>query len=250
VIALSKNTYKLSYSLVIPFLSDSTLVPFLLKAKVYDFSHVKVKIDKDSHVSRVKKVREHLGDAIEIRVDANAALDPLSIHAIADELKGLGVVAIEQPYSVTSLDHTSELRSLGLLDVVLDESVVSPEDVTVVTDAGACDIVNVRISKCGGLLGALRVVRAARKNGLRVQLGAQVGESCILSAAGALLASALDDFMWLEGSFGRHLLLDDICEDSVQFGKNGLLSPPDGPGMGITICNDRLDEAHRKFSIC
>jgi muconate cycloisomerase len=101
-------------------------------------------------------------------------------------------------------------------------------------------MVNVRISKCGGLLGALRVIETARKRGLAVQLGAQVGESCILSAAGALLAAGTPGFRWREGCFGTHLLREDLCKDEFRFGIRGEMVPPSGPGLGVRVDGTRL----------
>jgi muconate cycloisomerase len=172
-------------------------------------------------------------------VDANCSWNADDAPGFVDDLSREGVVSVEQPLPAWDVAGTARLRGRGVL-ITLDESVRNVEDVERATFMDACDVVNVRISKCGGLFGALRMVRAAERNGLGVQLGAQVGESCILSAAGALLASGVSSFRWLEGSFGTHLLTEDLCIPSFCFGMRGELVPPEGPGLGIAVDPERM----------
>ena len=174
---------------------------------------------------------------MEIRVDANCSWKSSDAPEFMRELADQGVVSVEQPLPAADLRGTAGLRGCGVL-ITLDESVKSPLDVERAADAGACDIINVRISKCGGMLGALRVIRAAERRGLGVQLGAQVGESCILSSAGALLAAGMPSFRWLEGAFGTHLLMRDLCREQFRFGIHGEFPVPDGPGLGVDIDGD------------
>ncbi len=234
---------QLVYSLVVPLLPVEACKVMLRQAADYTFPHVKVKISGDQHVERVRFVREMLGDSAEIRVDANGALNQATGEKIVAELRELGVVAIEQPYSAEALEDTARLKKLGLMDIVLDEGATSLESAVRAIEAGACDIVNVRVSKCGGFLASLRLIDAVLKKGCAVQLGAQVGESSILSAAGAQLASTGVAFRWLEGCFGRHLLDADLSERPLAFGPGGLVNVPTGQGLGITVSPGALSEA-------
>ncbi len=227
----------LFYSLVVPLLNDDAVEKFLKYTAKFRFSQVKVKVDGNDPAARVRLVKSHVAPDMEIRVDANCSWARSDAHSFIDDLAAEGVVSVEQPLSAADLDGTADLRGRGVF-ITLDESVKNPGDVERAADAGACDIVNVRISKCGGLLGALRVIRAAERRGLGVQLGAQVGESCILSAAGALLAAGVPSFQWLEGAFGTHLLKRDLSNEPFRFGFRGELAVPRGPGFYTSINGD------------
>jgi L-alanine-DL-glutamate epimerase-like enolase superfamily enzyme len=237
VIGLDMSRDPPVYSLVAPLMSDEALAGFLGYTADFRFGHVKVKVDGDDPAARVRLVKSLVPPDMEIRVDANCSWRLSDAPAFVRDLAAEGVVSVEQPLSAADLDGMADLRGRGVL-ITLDESVRNPGDVERAADAGACDIVNVRISKCGGLSGALRVIRAAEHRGLGVQLGAQVGESCILSAAGALLAAGIPSFRWLEGAFGTHLLVRDLCGEPFQFGIRGELSLPGGPGLGVGIAGD------------
>ena len=101
-------------------------------------------------------------------------------------------------------------------------------------------IANIRVSKMGGLLRSLDVVAAARQAGLGIIVGAQVGETSLLTRAALTVAQAAGPALVAqEGAFGTHLLQRDVCDPPVMFGAGGVLDP--GPyhfdtaaGFGLT----------------
>ena len=70
------------------------------------------------------------------------------------------------------------------MPIMLDESLCGMVDAEEAIAGGLCDLFNIRLSKCGGFIPSLRLVQVARRHGLGCQLGCQVGETAILSAAG------------------------------------------------------------------
>jgi muconate cycloisomerase len=123
---------------------------------------------------------------------------------------------------------------------MVDESLVTRSDADTLIEARAADLFNVRISKCGGLAPSLAIASAALKAGLGVQVGSQVGETAILSAAGRHLAAALPEIKFVEGSFGTLLLAEDVSVESVRFGHRGEAPVLTGPGLGIRVVEERL----------
>jgi len=239
ILGLSRNDRPLVYSLVVPIVPGDRLERVLASVSMLQFRHVKVKVNALDPAGRVRRVKALLPDGCEVRVDANCSWSVRNARRFIDELAGENVVSVEQPLPAGDMTETGRLRGRGVL-ITLDESVRNEADVDLAASMGACDVVNVRISKCGGLLGALRIICAAERNGLDVQLGAHVGESCILSSAGALLAAGVGVFRWLEGCFGTHLLVEDLCRESFRFGMYGELVAPGGPGLGITVEPERM----------
>jgi muconate cycloisomerase len=122
----------------------------------------------------------------------------------------------------------------------VDESLASFDDGRVLIERKACHVFNLRISKCGGLLGAFRLRDLARQAGLGFMLGAQVGETAILSAAGRQFATRSQDLLFCEGSFGSFLLENDIGVQDLTFGREGKAPALDGPGLGVEIDQARL----------
>jgi len=126
---------------------------------------------------------------------------------------------------------------------VVDEGLTDRDSLQRFVSRRACTGANVRISKCGGLVAAYARCREVLDAGLLLQVGCQVGESSLLSAAQVTLLSALAPLTpgvrYAEGCFGRHLLREDPVSPSLQFGYGG--RPPRRPaGAGLGVDVDRV----------
>ena len=97
------------------------------------------------------------------------------------------------------------------------------------------DLFNIRLSKCGGFLQSLRIAEIARQAGLGYQLGCQVGETGILSAAGRHFATSVDGIRFLEGSFDRFLVAERLTVEDLTFGRGGWAPALPRPGLGVQI---------------
>jgi len=157
------------------------------------------------------------------------------------EMSQLGVRCFEQPLPADALnDMARPVRQTGLT-VMADESLSDGNSLRRLVEGKACTAVNVRISKCGGLVASLRRCRQAKEAGLVVQVGCQVGETSMLSAAQLALCSHFSDVTYLEGCFGRHLLREDVAQPVLQFGFGGRMPRvPSGPGLGVRINENRV----------
>jgi muconate cycloisomerase len=97
------------------------------------------------------------------------------------------------------------------------------------------DLFNLRLSKCGGFIPTLRLLARARNAGLGAQLGCQVGETGILSAAGRHFAQSVSGLEAVEGSFDRYLVGERLTREDLTFGWGGKAPPLVGPGLGIDV---------------
>jgi muconate cycloisomerase len=122
-----------------------------------------------------------------------------------------------------------------------DESLNTVGDARTLAEAKACDLFNIRVSKNGGLSGALAVAEIAAAADIGIQVGAQVGETAILTAAGRLLAAHLPRIRYAEGSFGTLLLSEDISIQELRFGPGGAAPALNGPGLGIDVRVEALE---------
>jgi L-alanine-DL-glutamate epimerase-like enolase superfamily enzyme len=154
------------------------------------------------------------------------------------------IALVEEPLAESSVDELLRLRQNTDVPLMVDESLVTEADADALLTSGAIDFVNIRVSKCGGLGPSLALARRAAANGIGVVVGAHVGETAILSAAGRLVAASTPETAFVEGSFGSLLLVEDISTNPVRFGRAGVANVLGGAGLGVAIDEDRL----RKFS--
>ncbi|MDE3257512.1 MAG: enolase [Gemmatimonadota bacterium] len=206
----------------------------------YGLQAVKVKIDGDDARDRVAAVRKAVGPSVSLRVDANCAYTPDEAVSTLEALAPFDVVCAEQPIPRGDPAVLANVRSRSPIPIMADESLVTTADAEALIQAGACDFFNLRVSKCGGLARTLEIARMADRAGVRLQLGCQVGESAILSAAGRHMAAHLDGVSFVEGSYGNMLLVEDVSEESVAFGQGGTAPLLGGPGLGVDVRDDVL----------
>ncbi|HEV8586469.1 MAG TPA: enolase C-terminal domain-like protein [Methylomirabilota bacterium] len=210
------------------------------RMRAIGLSHVKIKVGFDDDVARVTAVREALGPEVSLRLDANGAWTLERAVDVLNALAPLGIASVEQPLPRGPVEDLARLRSATPVPVMVDESLVTEADAEALIEAKAADLFNVRVSKCGGLARSLAIAARAAAMGIGVQVGSQVGETAILAAAGRHLAAALPDVAFVEGSFGRLLLVEDVAVESVSFGHRGEAPLLTGPGLGIRVVEERL----------
>jgi muconate cycloisomerase len=150
------------------------------------------------------------------------------------------VTSLEQPVPHADVAGLRQVRSELNVPIMLDESLCCLEDAERAIAGGWCDLFNIRLSKCGGLLRSLKLAAIARQHGLGFQLGCQVGETGILSAAGRHFACNVDNIRYLEGSFDRFLVRDALTEQDLTFQYGGRGRRLAGPGLGVDINECRV----------
>ena len=117
--------------------------------------------------------------------------------------------------------------------------------VAILEDVGSQWIVNVRVSKLGGLLRSLEVIDRLRPIGAHIVIGAQVGETSLLTRAALTIANCSRDVLLAqERAYGTLLLQQDVCTPPLMFGKGGLMDPcrwvtPGAIGFGLDFTGAR-----------
>src|SRR5262249_28322615 len=127
--------------------------------------HIKVKVGREDDTERLAAIRRELPQHVEIRVDANACWSADEAVEKAKELATIGINVIEQPVAAHDLDGMRRVRESGAI-VIADEGVCGAADLERHISARACDVVNVRLAKCGGLLASAEICRLALAAGV------------------------------------------------------------------------------------
>lgn len=208
----------------------------LIAHRVMGFNALKLKVGSDTGASEIASIRRWLGPRIDLRADANMGWTVEQAARTMPELARYGVRSFEQPLPADDLDGMAQLVAETRLDVMADESFSTRESLERLLQRGAATAVNARISKCGGLVATLKRCREALASGLQVQIGCQVGESSLLSAAHLRLCAAVGDVRYAEGCFGTLLLKEDPARPELRFGRGGRPpAAPHGPGLGVAM---------------
>ena len=178
-------------------------------------------------LARVEAVRDALGPAGAIRVDANAAWDVDTAVARIADLDRVGLEYVEQPCA--TLEELAALRRRIDVRIAADEVVRRSADPLRVDLREVCDVVVLKVQPLGGVRAALRVAEA---HGLPCVVSSAL-ESSIGIAAGVALAAALPELPFACGLATVALFTDDVTSAS--------LLPVDGALAVARPEPDRLD---------
>ena len=228
-------------------LGDSPYLVYRLQLFRYrkkGFTDFKVKVSGDLNRDR-RKLRVFGKKHLRVRLDANnlwADADACIAHLNA---LGSGVFAVEEPLAAGDLAGFERVSEECGVRIILDESLLRASQLDGLSSPERW-IVNVRVSKMGGIGRSLEVVERAASLGVGVIVGAQVGETSILTRAGLTVMQAARPVLAAsEGAFGTHLLREDLTAESLMFGDGGVLAVADNaaPGLGLAVREGMLVEA-------
>ena len=208
----------------------------LLAYRFLGYRALKLKVDEDSGPAEIARINRRSGRRIELRADVNMGWSVTQALAKMPALAKEGISSFEQPLASEDFEGAARLVSETGLDVMADESLNTRQSLERLIEAQACTAINARISKCGGLIATLARCREAIEAGLWVQIGCQVGESSLLSAAHLHLSAEFAKMRHAEGCFGKLLLAEDPAAPLLQM-RGGGHPPflPASPGLGVTI---------------
>jgi len=171
------------------------------KAAADGFTVLKVKLGQGDAVAALSAIRERFSGTI--RVDPNAAWTADEAPSRIAALVPFDIEFVEQPIAPDDLDGLRRIHASSPLPIVADEAAVRASDVPSLE--GACDGINVKLQKCGGVAAARAMIAAAHDLGLKVMLGCRAAETSVAIAAAAHLAPAVE---WADLD-GNLLITDD-----------------------------------------
>lgn len=204
------------------------------------FSTFKLKLGVGDDVGQVRAVREALGPEVRIRIDANAAWDVETARRTLRQIEPFEVELAEQP--VATLEEAAGVSGGTSIPLAGDESIESRSDAVQAVKLGACKLAGLKLSKVGGPEEAIAIaevlpsfVSSALDGPVGVAAGAQVAQT--------LDQAALGIPHFAHGLATQRLFSSTIAAVECEL-RDGMLYPPDGPGLGIEIDEDAL-QAHR-----
>ncbi len=205
-------------------LGNDTAEQILAKAQAHPWPIYKIKFCRPEDIDILRLLRANTTAAF--RIDANESLAFDDVKHLLPELQQLGVTLVEQPLPRDAWEEMKELKAISPLPLFADESCRTEDEVKRCADG--FHGINIKLTKCGGITPALRMIEEARKLGLKVMMGS-MNETSIGSAAIAHMLPLLDEV----DADGPLLLADDLAE-GLTYDK-GVIKVTDRPGLGIRV---------------
>ena len=203
---------------------------------------IKVKLGKapEEDIERIRQIRKAVGPDILIRVDANQGWSfDQALRALKD-LAPFDIQFCEQPLRHWYDERLPELRKKVPVKIMADESVFDHHDALRLIQAGACDYINIKFAKSGGILEATKIARVCADNGVPCMMGGML-ESRIALTAFAHFALAHENILFhdMDTCLLGHKV--DPAIGGVRY--NGyFLETPETPGLGANADQAFLDD--------
>lgn len=224
--------------------------PALMAATALEFKNkgvriIKIKLGKDGETDllRVQRIREAVGDSIRLRIDANQGWDYETAKDVLVKMGEYDIEFCEQPMRQWNDYRLPELRKISPIKIMADESVFDHHDALRLILAGACDYVNIKFSKSGGIAEAFRINKVCAEHHIPCMMGGML-ESRLALTAFAHFALSQDNIQFYDMDtclLGHQV---DPVEGGVQY--NGyFLEVPDGPGIDADIKEDFLKDCEQ-----
>lgn len=206
------------------------------------FATIKLKVGivetSSAEVERIAAVRQAIGPATRLRLDANEAWTAEMAIGIIRRCEAYRLEWVEQPVAASDLLGLAKVRRAIGTPIAADESVTSPDAVCALLEAGATDVLILKPMVLGGPAATLRMVDLASAAGVDTVVTSTL-ETGVGLAAAAHAAAALPAPGRACGLATATLLEDDLLVEPLRIEQGSLLLP-EGAGLGVHVDWERL----------
>lgn len=211
------------------------MVKEALALKERDFPAVKVKLGTtpEEDIERIRRIREALGPEIPLRIDANQGWDCVFALQALKGMEDQGIQYCEQPVAAWDFESLRKVSTSTTIPIMADESLFNEHDAFKLLSMGACDYLNIKLSKAGGIHTALKINAVAEAAGVRCMMGC-MSETRLALTAAAHVVSARPNIKFADLDSADMLSADPVI-GGMTYGEGGTVTLPDTPGHGADI---------------
>jgi o-succinylbenzoate synthase len=190
-------------------------------------------------IERVAAVRDAIGPATHLRLDANEAWNLEEAIVILSRCVPYTIQYVEQPLKAHDLAGMHALRQAVPIPIAVDEALHSPESARLILDNEAADILVIKPQLAGGLRAGQQIIQAAAERGVYSVITSTFEAG--IGVVAALHLAAASPAITLECGLGTlHLLVDDLVVNDLSV-RDSFLAVPTGPGLGIALDREALE---------
>ncbi len=204
---------------------------------------VKVGIDPDDDVARVRAVRKAIGPQIKLGVDANGGWTPEMAVKTIEQLREFDIYFAEQPVSPEDVAIMAEVRKKIHVPMIADESVCTLQDAMTLARLHAADVFSIYVGKAGGIGPARKIAEFAQQNGLKCTVGSNlelgVGSAAMIHLTIATRGITAEEFPC--DIIGPLYYQDDIVRKPQSI-LPGMAKLNDLSGFGIELDEDKISK--------
>ena len=210
------------------------------------YRRIKIKIKPGWDIDAVRTVRDRFG-SIPLMVDANAAYTLADAGHLA-ALDAFGLMMIEQPLDYDDISDHATLQKRLKTPICLDESIKSVRLAEAAIAAGACRIINIKPGRVGGFRESIRLHDLCAEHGVPVWHGGML-ESGIGRAANIHLSTLPNFSLPGDVAASKRYFDPDLIDPPIEVAADGTIPVPTGPGLGVSIVEDRLERATVRHAV-
>lgn len=202
---------------------------------------VKVGIDPEGDIARVRAVREAIGRQIKLGVDANGGWTPDVAAKTIERLREFDIYFAEQPVSPENVAEMADVRKKIHVPVIADESIYTLQDAMTLARLEAADVFSIYVGKAGGIGPAKRIADFAQKVGLKCTVGSNlelgIGSAAMTHLSIASRGIAAEEFPC--DVIGPFYYLDDIVRKPLTI-LPGRAEPNNLRGLGVELDDEKI----------
>lgn len=225
---------KIPHGAVLGDMPTNQLLQELAQLEELGVQRVKLKISPKDGFERTKLALEHF-PKLKFAVDANRSFSLADWQEVA-KFDQFNLACIEEPFDIKNLAELTEISAFIKTPLCFDESVQTLAELAQLKNLSGKKMLNIKISRLGGLYYVQKAVEFCRENGIDFWVGSMV-ESGISKILHVQLAALSGNVMAGDLSDSQHYFEQDLIKPEIAFSK-GLMKVPRGAGIGVQV-NER-----------
>ena len=218
-------------------------------AQGFQTMKVKVGIEPEADIARVRAVRDAVGPKIRLGVDANGGWTPEQAVSTVERLGEFGIYFAEQPVPPEDVAIMADVRKRIGVPLVADESIYTLQDAMTLARLGAADVFSIYVGKAGGIGPAKKIAEFAASEGIKCTLGSNlelgVGSAAMVHLAIAAGGITAEEFPC--DIIGPFYYEDDIVREALAISP-GQARTNSKPGLGVELDDEKIERYRVKDS--
>ncbi len=201
---------------------------------------IKIKVGRDgaTDIERIRAIREAVGPGIPLRIDANQGWSVEEAIATLQAMARYNIEHCEEPIPRWAVLDLPRVREQSPIPIMSDESCGDDHDAERLIRLKACDYMNIKLGKSGGIFKALKMVKLAEDAGIHLQIGAFM-ESRLAMTAFAHFSLCSDLIQHFDFDTALMFVTDPVT-GGISYGANGVVTLPGGIGLGARMEKEAL----------